>query len=37
MYYRYYNIIALYFSIEQTGVINHKNIFLVAIGFTVLV
>jgi len=37
MYYRYYNIIVLYFSIEQTGVINHKNIFLVAIGFTVLV
>lgn len=27
----------LCFSIEQTGVINHKNIVLVAIGFTVLV
>jgi len=37
IHYRYYNIIALCFSIEQTRVINHKNIFLVAIGFTVLV
>jgi len=37
MHYRYDNIIALHFSIEPTGVINHKNIVLVAIDFTVLV